>query len=65
VPLRDQQKMDGGSRINVLKTKDLIIFIDFLARNGSGNNFAKDAVFVIFHGALVQKGALVLQKRWV
>jgi hypothetical protein len=57
--------MDGGSRVNVLKTKDLIVFIDFLARNGSGNNFAKDAVFVIFHGALVQKGALVLQKRWV
>jgi hypothetical protein len=57
--------MDGGSWINVLKAKDLVIFIDFLARNGSGNNFAKDAVFVIFHGALVQKGALVLQKRWV
>jgi hypothetical protein len=57
--------MDGGSRINVLKAKDLVIFIDFLARNGSGNNFAKDAVFVIFHGALVQKGALVLQKRGV
>jgi hypothetical protein len=64
VPLRDQQKMDGGSWINVLKTKDLIVLIDFLARNGSDNNFAKDAVFVIFHGALIQKGALVLQKRW-
>jgi hypothetical protein len=57
VPLRDQQKMDGGSGINVLKTKDLIVFIDFLAGNSSGNNFAKDAVFVIFHGALVQKWA--------
>jgi hypothetical protein len=52
--------MDGGSGIDVLKAKDLIILIDFMARNGSGNNFAKDAVFVIFHGALVQKGALVL-----
>jgi hypothetical protein len=57
--------MDGGSWINVLKAKDLIIFIDFLTGNGSGNNFAKNAVFVIFHSALVQKGALVLQKRWV
>jgi hypothetical protein len=65
VPLRDQQKMDGGSWINVLKAKDLVIFIDFLAGNGSGNNFAKDAVFVIFHGALDQNGALVLQKQWV
>jgi hypothetical protein len=55
--------MDGGSWINILKTKDLIIFIDFLARYGSGNNFAKNAVFVIFHGALDQNGALVLQKR--
>jgi hypothetical protein len=57
--------MDGGSRINILKTKDLIILIDFMTRNSSGNNFAKDAVFVIFHVALVQKGALVLQKRWI
>jgi hypothetical protein len=57
--------MDGGSGINVLKTKNLLIFIDFLARNGSSNNFAKNAVFVIFHGALVQKGALVVQKRGV
>jgi hypothetical protein len=57
--------MDGGSRINVLKAKDLVIFIDFLARNSSSNNFAKNAVFVIFHGALVQKGALVVQKRGV
>jgi hypothetical protein len=57
--------MDGGSGINVLKAKDLVIFIDFLARNSSSNNFAKNAVFVIFHGALVQKGALVVQKRGV
>jgi spermidine synthase len=56
--------MDGGSWINVLKTEYLVIFIDFLARNGSSNNFAKDAVFVTFHDALVQKGVLVLQKRW-
>jgi hypothetical protein len=48
--------MDGGSRINVLKAKDLIIFIDFLARNGSSNNFAKDAVFVIFHVRSFKKG---------
>jgi hypothetical protein len=65
MPLWDQQKMDRGSGINVLKTKDLVIFIDFLAWNGSSNDFAKDAVFVIFHGAIVQKGGLVLQKRWV
>jgi hypothetical protein len=57
--------MDGGSWIDVLKAKDLLILIDFLARNGSGNNFAKNAVFVIFHGGLVQKGALVRQKRWL
>jgi len=62
VALRDQQKMDGGSRINVLKTKNLLVFIDFLARNGSSDDFAKDAVFVIFHSAFVQKRALVPQK---
>jgi hypothetical protein len=57
--------MDRGSRVNVFKAKNLLVLIDFLARNGSGNNFAKDAVFVVFHGALDQKGVLVLQKRWV
>jgi hypothetical protein len=51
--------MDGGSWINVLKTKDLIVFIDFLARNGSGNNFAKNAVFVIFHNVLDRNRALL------
>jgi hypothetical protein len=52
--------MDRGGRVNVFKAKNLLVLIDFLARNGSGNNFAKDAVFVIFHGAFVQKGALIL-----
>jgi hypothetical protein len=52
--------MNGGGWINVLKTKNLLIFIDFLARNGPGNNFAKDAVFVVFHGVFVQKGVFVL-----
>jgi hypothetical protein len=48
--------MDGGSWINVLKTEYLVIFIDFFARNGSSNNFAKDAVFVTFHGRSFKKG---------
>jgi hypothetical protein len=52
--------MDGGSGINIFKAKNLLVLIDFLARNGSSNDFAKDAVFVIFHGAFVQKGALIL-----
>jgi hypothetical protein len=57
--------MDGGSGINVLKPEYLIVFIDFLARNGSGNNFAKNAVFVIFHGVLDRNRALILQKQWI
>jgi hypothetical protein len=57
--------MNRGSRVNVLKTKNLLVFIDFLAGNGSGNNLAKNAVFVIFHGVLDRNRALVLQKQWV
>jgi hypothetical protein len=39
--------MDRGSWMNVLKTQNFLILIDFLARDFFGNNFAKNAVRVV------------------
>jgi hypothetical protein len=36
--------MNGSNRVNVMKSNDFIIFIDFFAGDATRNNFAEDTV---------------------
>lgn len=50
VLFRDHQKMNRRPRIDVVKGKQLIVFVDFAARNDASGDFAKKAVV---HAAIV------------
>ena len=41
-----QQKMHRRPRVDVMKTKNLIVFINDAAGNLAGNDFAKQAIIV-------------------
>jgi hypothetical protein len=43
----NNQKMDWGCRINVIKSEDFFVLIDLLGRYFPGNNLAKNAAGVM------------------
>jgi len=50
VQFGDDEEMDRRPRVDIVKGKNLFVFIDFFARYLAGNDFAKDAVGVGVHG---------------
>jgi hypothetical protein len=39
------QHVDRGLRINVFKSKQLLVLVDFVSRNVASNDFAENAIF--------------------
>jgi len=57
VQLGHDQEVHRGPGVDVVEGVQVVVFIDLAAGNLAGDDFAKQAVGVVAHGACVQWGA--------
>ena len=54
VEFRDDEDVHGGAGLDIAEREPIVIFVDFVARNFSGGDFAKQTIFH-FHFLLTEK----------